>query len=107
MHSDKAVTPQYIVWLGCSSSFSSSLPSIQVQVSDVAIPLIVGLLLSASYSLPPVIQSNIICLGLPLDLFPNIFLSITILNSDSPLRVCPIHFFCMVFIVRMRGCIVF
>src|SRR6218665_4102337 len=41
-------------------------------------------------------------IGLPLDLFPVIFPSITVFNSDSPLRVCPIHFFCLVFIVRMR-----
>src|SRR6218665_1555187 len=40
--------------------------------------------------------------GLHLDLFPSIFPSITVFNSDSLLRVCPIHFFCLVFIVRMR-----
>src|SRR6218665_104890 len=30
------------------------------------------------------------------------FPSITVFNSDSPLRVCPIHFFCLVLIERMR-----
>src|SRR6218665_2951978 len=49
-----------------------------------------------------IIQSSIICFGLPLDLFPNIFPLITIFNSDSLLRVCSIHFFCLVFILRMR-----
>src|SRR6218665_102417 len=34
-----------------------------------------------------IIQSSIICLFLPLDLFPNMFPSITVFNSDSPLRV--------------------
>src|SRR6218665_1755639 len=63
----------------------------------VPIPLVVELVLSASY-----IQSSIICLSLPLDLFPSMFSSITVFNSDSPLRLCPIHFFCLVFIVRMR-----
>src|SRR6218665_3010344 len=69
---------------------------------DVAIPLVVELVLSASYILPPSSSPASFCLGLPLDLFPSIFPSITIFNSDSPLRVCPIHFFCLVFIVRMR-----
>src|SRR6218665_791194 len=49
-----------------------------------------------------IIQSSIICLGLPVDLFPNMFPSITVFNSDSPLRVCLIHFFCLDFIVHMR-----
>jgi len=50
-----------------------------------------------------IIQSSIICLGLRFDLFPNTFSSITVYNSDSPLRVCPINFFCLdFFIVRMR-----
>src|SRR6218665_2263322 len=35
------------------SFFSGSLPSRQVQLSDVATPLVVGLLLSAFYILPP------------------------------------------------------
>src|SRR6218665_3789894 len=81
-----------------------SLPTRQVQMFDVAIPLVVGLLRSASYILPPSsIQSRIICLGLPLDLFPSILPSITVFNSDFLLRMCPIHFFWLVFIVRMRA----
>ena len=68
-------------------------------MSDVATPLVAGLLLSAFYILPP---SSIICFGLPLDLFPNVFTSISVFNSDSPLRAFPIHFFCRAFIVRIR-----
>src|SRR6218665_1958643 len=74
----------------------------QVQMFDVAISLVVELVLSACYILPPSFSPASFCLGLPLDLFPSSFSSITVFNSDSPLRVCPIHFFCLVFIVRMR-----
>ena len=79
------------------------MPSRQVQMSDVATPLVVRLL-SASYMyiLPPsCIQSSIICHGLPLNLFPNTFSSITVFNSESPLRVCR-STFCLDFIVRLR-----
>src|SRR6218665_2693301 len=65
---------------------------------DVAIPIVVELVLSASYILPPSSSLASFCLGLPLDLFPSIFPSITVFSSDSPIRVCPIHFFCLVFI---------
>jgi len=61
-------------------------------------------LLGLFFQLPnpsTIIQSSIICIGLPFDLFPNIFPSITVFNSDSHPRVCPIPFFCLVFIVRM------
>src|SRR6218665_3965893 len=72
---------------------SGSLPSRQVQMSDVATPVIVGLLLLAFYILPPSSFPTSFVL-VYLDLLPRIFPLITIFNSDSPLRVCPIHFFC-------------
>src|SRR6218665_2278220 len=56
---------------------------------DVAIPLVVGFSFSFLYP-STIIQSSIICLGLPLDLFPSIFPSITVFKSDTPLRVCPL-----------------
>src|SRR6218665_1928552 len=71
-------------------------------MSDVATPLVVSAS-SFSFLYPStIIQSSIICFGLPLDLFPSIFPSITVFNSDSPLRVCSIHFFYLIFIVRTR-----
>jgi len=64
--------------------------------------LVVGFLLSASCILPPSSNPAAFVLDLPLDVLPNIFHSIIVRDSDSPLRVCPTHFFCLDFIVRMR-----
>src|SRR6218665_2209564 len=82
-------------------SSSSSLPTRQVQMFDVAIPLVVELVLLASYTciLPPSSSPASFVLVFLLIFF---IASITVFNSDSPLRVCPIHFFCLVFNVRMR-----
>src|SRR6218665_1033633 len=64
---------------------SGALPSIGG--SNVWRPLLslLGFFFQPSIS-PTIIQSSIICLCLPLDLFPNIFFSITVFTSDSPLR---------------------
>src|SRR6218665_1967997 len=59
-------------------------------------------LLSLFFQLPISFHHHPVQHHLSLDLFPSIFPSITVFNSDSPLRACPIHFFCLVFIVRMR-----
>src|SRR6218665_2196401 len=81
------------------SSSSGSLPTRQVQMFDVDIPLVVELVLSASYILPP--SSS------PAS-FVSVFLLIFFLAFSlrlpflTVIRVCPIHFFCLVFIVRMR-----
>src|SRR6218665_1748128 len=67
--------------------------------SDIPTPLVVELLLSASCILPQ--SSN------PAS-FVLVFLFIFFLTFSirlpflTPLRVCPIHYFCLVFIVRMR-----
>src|SRR6218665_2971449 len=85
------------------SSSSGSLPTRQVQMFDVAIPLFVELVLSAFYILPPSSSPASFVLVFLLIFFLSFFLRLPFLNnSDSPLRVCPIHFFCLVFIVRMR-----
>src|SRR6218665_830689 len=82
-----------------TTSSSGSLPSRQVQMSDFSRHWA----FSFSFLYPsPIIQSSIICLGLPLDLFPTIFPLIAVFNTDSPLRVCLIRFLCLVSIVHMR-----
>src|SRR6218665_3219891 len=74
----------------------------QVQMFDVAIPLVVEFVLSASYILPPSSSPASFVLVFLLIYFLAFSLRLPFFNSDSPLRVCPIHFFCLVFIVRMR-----
>src|SRR6218665_3880581 len=83
-------------------SSSGSLPSRQVQMSGYHSSRCWASSFSLLYP-STIIQSSIICLCLPLDLFPNIFPSIIVFNNDSPLRVCPIHFYCLVSIMRIRG----
>src|SRR6218665_3727965 len=78
------------------ASSSGSLPTRQVQMFDVAIPLVLELVLSAFYILPPssspasfVLVFLAFSLRLP-------FLTVILLLE------CQIHFFCLAFIVRMR-----
>src|SRR6218665_1750152 len=100
----RSFTQHALAMLLLEQSSSGFLPSRQVQMFDVATPLVVGFPLSAFLYAPTIIQSSITCLGLHLDLFYNTFPSITFLSRDLPLRVCPIHFFCycLVSSVRMR-----
>src|SRR6218665_2005274 len=74
-------------------SSSGSLPSRQVQMYDVATPLVVAMLLSVFYIHPPSSSPASFVLVFLLTNFPVIFPSITVFNSEFPLRVCPIHFF--------------
>src|SRR6218665_1381810 len=69
---------------------------------DVAIPLVVELVLSASYILPPSSSPASFVLVFLLIFFLAFSLRLPFLTVIHPLRVCPIHFFCLVFIVRMR-----
>src|SRR6218665_2318996 len=63
--------------------------------------LVVGHRLLASRILPPTFNPASFLLVFFLIFFLTFFLIITVLNSDSPLRVRPIHLFCPDFIVRM------
>src|SRR6218665_2514687 len=68
---------------------------------DVAIPLVVELVLSTSYILPPSSSPASFVLVFLLIFFLAFSLRLPFLTVILLLE-CPIHFFCLVFIVRMR-----
>src|SRR6218665_3613192 len=61
-------------------------------------------LLGIFFKLSVIIQSSIICLGLPLVLcLSYIYPSMTVRSSQSLLVVCPIHFHCLFLIAHINA----
>jgi len=75
----------------------------QVEIYETPLSVAWNMFFEANSIHPSVtIITKIACLVLFLFSFPPIFPSITILSSESPLSMCPIHFLCFSLIVSIR-----